>query len=212
MTHKGLHQLLVIDRRYWFPMKSSFFVSTCSSNVSHMQGHLPGGFSIHCEKNKETISNSGRRIQFLLCFSFSACSKADGRCKSTRCRSGASAGPFNLAFRSAIDICRSIASACVHLPPWRSGNHPEHFFFYRFDRVSTAERPADNHPFFFYTVDPTTKRVQTFPPPPPRKKVLSFVRDVRNFERTPKAPVRFDCHLAQSQQSEKTFWSSLAQS
>ena len=34
--------------------------------------------------------------------------------------------PSILAFESAIDICRSTASACVHLPPWRSSN--EHFF------------------------------------------------------------------------------------
>ena len=64
-----------------------------------------------------------------LFFSFSACSKADGRCRSTRCRTGASASAFSLAFKSAIDICRSTASrsACVHLPPWRSDNDPEHF-------------------------------------------------------------------------------------
>ena len=72
-THKSVHQMLVIDRRYRFPMKSSFFVSTCSNNVVCLThaGTPPWRFCVHCEKNKETISNSRRRIhvRFLLFFS-----------------------------------------------------------------------------------------------------------------------------------------------
>ena len=73
--------LCTLDQRYRFPMKSSFCITTCSNNavcLTHA-GTLPWRFSVFCEKNKETISNSRRRIQFLLFFSFSACSKADGQ-------------------------------------------------------------------------------------------------------------------------------------
>ena len=50
-THKGVHQMLVIDRRYRFPMKSSFFVSTSSNNVVCLMhaGTLPWRYSVHCE-------------------------------------------------------------------------------------------------------------------------------------------------------------------
>ena len=45
---------------------------------------LPWRFSVHCEMNMETILHSRRTIRFLLIFlSFSAHSKADGRCRST---------------------------------------------------------------------------------------------------------------------------------
>ena len=90
-THKGVHRTLVIDRKYRFPMKSSFFITSCSNNavcLTHA-GTLPWRFSVHCEKNKETISISPKDwIRFLLFFS--ACSKADGQCRSIRCRTGAS--------------------------------------------------------------------------------------------------------------------------
>ena len=51
--------------------------------LSHA-GMLPWRFSVHCEMNMETILHSRRTIRFLLFFlSFSARSKADGRCRST---------------------------------------------------------------------------------------------------------------------------------
>ena len=79
-THKSVHQTLVIDQRYRFPKKSSFCITTCSNNAACLThaGTLPWRFSVFCEKNKETISNSRRRIQFLLFFSFSACSFSAG--------------------------------------------------------------------------------------------------------------------------------------
>ena len=55
----------------------------------------------------DNLEQSKNTIFTLL--SFSACSKADGRCRSTRCRTGVSAS----AFKRAIDICRSTASACT---------------------------------------------------------------------------------------------------
>ena len=104
-------------------------------------------------------------------FSFSTCSKADCRCRSTRRQTGASAtlcSAFDLAFKSAIDICRSTASACVHLSPWRSGNRTEHFL--EIWLCSCKHRRAAHWQsrfffFFFFTVDRTTKQVQ---PPSPR--------------------------------------------
>ena len=115
-TYKGVHQTLVIDRRFRFPMKSSLFHTTCSNNVVYLThaGVLPWRFSVHFEKkNKETILNSRRRIRFLLFFLF------------LWMLTGKSGWPvyiywvsnwseINLAFKSAIDICRSTASdACI---------------------------------------------------------------------------------------------------
>ena len=50
--------------------KSSFFVSTCSNNVVCLThaGTPPWRFCVHCEKNKETISNSRRRIHVRFLF------------------------------------------------------------------------------------------------------------------------------------------------
>ena len=48
-------------------MKFSFCITTCSNNaagLTHAET-LPWRFSVFCEKNKEKISNSRRRIQFL---------------------------------------------------------------------------------------------------------------------------------------------------
>ena len=95
-------------------------------------------------------------------FSFSACPKAGGRCRSTWCRTGVSAYqrlhvPLNLAFESTIDICDSdleIGKRLVTL-----------LFFLRFDSASTAARMRIF--FFFFAVDRTTNRVQPPAPPPP---------------------------------------------
>ena len=49
--------------------------------------------------------------------------------------------------------------------------------------VSTAERPTDDQAFFFFLLSIAQRNGSK--PPPPDMKVLSFVRDVRNFEMTP---------------------------
>ena len=95
-TYKGVHQTLVIDRRFRFPMKSSLFLTTCSNNVVYLThaGVLPWRFRVHFEKKKTTRRQSRKveeeyNFEFCCFFSFSACSKADGWCTSTWCRTGA---------------------------------------------------------------------------------------------------------------------------
>ena len=51
--------------------------------LSHA-GTLPWWFSVHCEMNEQTISNSQRKIRFLVFSSFPARSKAGGRCRSAQ--------------------------------------------------------------------------------------------------------------------------------
>ena len=129
-THKGVHRTLVTDRRYRFPMKSSFYITSCSNNavcLTHAGTRFPWGLASIAKRTRRQSRSIEEEYDFYSFF-LSACSKADGRCKSIRYRTGASACAFNLAFKSSIDIYRLTASACMHLPPWRSGNDPEHFF------------------------------------------------------------------------------------
>ena len=80
-TDKGVHQTLVIDRRHQFPMKSSFFITTCSNNavcLTHMQECFSGG-SASIAKRTRWQSRTVEKYDFYSFFSFSACSKTDGR-------------------------------------------------------------------------------------------------------------------------------------
>ena len=111
----------------WNPRSTSQAAQTMPS-VSRMQGRFPGGSASIAKRTRRQSRSIEEEYDFYSFFFLSACSKADGRCKSIRYRTGASACAFNLAFKSSIDIYWLTASACMHLPPWRSGNDPEHFF------------------------------------------------------------------------------------
>ena len=113
-------------------------------------GVLPWRFSIYCEMSKETISNSRRRIRFLLFFSFSACPKAGGWCRSTQCRTGASAyqrlqvqpRPLKVQSTSAID--QPHLHACTYCLGDRKTTR--NTFYWRFDSASTSAQMC----FLFY--------------------------------------------------------------
>ena len=129
-THKGIHQTLVIDRKV--PVSNEILVLRNNLLKQCSLSHACRGASLEVKfiAKKKQGDNLGqsKKNTILPFFLFSACSKADGRCRFTRCRTGASASTFNQAFKSAINICRSTASVCVHLLPSRSGSDPEHLF------------------------------------------------------------------------------------
>ena len=115
------------------------------SSLLCMQGRFPGG-SASIVKWARRQSRTVEEYDFTF-FSFSACLKAGGWCRSTRYWTGAS--PTS-AFKSAIDICDwSTTFACVHPLPWRSDNDSQHVFW-RFDPASSAARLLFLFFFFFH--------------------------------------------------------------
>ena len=89
--------------------------------LSHA-GMLPWRFSIHCEMNKKTISNSRTKIRFLLFFLFRTV-KSRQLGVVLQCRTGVSACHcLQPGLQKPINICdESIAAACMHLPPFLFG-------------------------------------------------------------------------------------------
>ena len=64
--------------------------SQTMSSISRMQGCFPGGSaSISKKKQGDNLEQSKKKTISAVFFSFSACSRADGRCTSTRCLTGA---------------------------------------------------------------------------------------------------------------------------
>ena len=111
------------------------------------------------KKNKETISNSRRRIRFLLCFVSSCMLKNGWPVYIYQVSNWRECVRLQDGLQSIIDICRLTASACVHLSLSESGNGPEHFF-----RGLTLWALLTTKGLFFFNVDRTMTRVQTPPP------------------------------------------------
>ena len=169
-THKGVHQTLGIDRRYRFPMKSSFFgnlLKQCCLSHACRDASL----EVQRPSRKEQGDNrkqSKKEYNFYSFFSlFLHAQKRMAGVDLFGVELERVLAPSNLAFKSSIDICRSTAS---HACTFRLGDQATTLnTFKRFDSVSTTGRTTDGQAFFFFlfffTVDRTTKRVQ---PPYPR--------------------------------------------
>ena len=103
-------------------------------------------------------------------------------------------GAFNLAFNLKMPLMRSAMD--LHLLPFllgsRSRNDLQHFSGDLLLSASAAVRLVDGRAFclfffffFFFFLLSIAQRIRS-KPPPSHMKVLSFVRDVRTFEMTPK--------------------------
>ena len=152
------------------------------SSLLCMQGRFPGGSTPivkWARRQSQTVEEYDFQFFFL---SFSACLKV-GRWHACDLL-GVELEPVpTSAFKSAIDICDwSTTFACVRPLPWRSDNDSQHFFW-RFDPRSPAARLRF---FFFFFFSLSIAQRFGLKPPPSHMKVLSFVRDVWNFEMTPK--------------------------
>ena len=100
------------------------------------------------------------------------------------------------AFKSALDIWDwSTTFACVHPLPWRLDNDSQHFFGDLTLQAPHAARLRFFFFFFFFFFLPSIAQRIGFKPPPSHMKVLSFVRDVWNFEMTPKCWACVHFHL-----------------
>ena len=171
-TRKGVHQTLVIDRRCPFPMKSSFFETTCSNNVVCLThaGALPWRLSVHCEKTRRQSRTVEEKYDFCSFSLFLHAQKLMAGVDLPDVETGASASAFNLAFKSAIDICRLTDSVCVHLPPSRSGSDPEHFFEIRCCKHRRAAHWWSRF-FFFFLLSISQRNGSNPPTPPPPQSV-----------------------------------------
>ena len=167
-----------------FQWNPRFFLTTCSNNVVYLThaGVLPWRFSVHFEKKTRRQSRTVEEEHDFCCFFFfffSACSKADGRCTSTRCRTGArSTWPSKAQSISAdrpLPMRAPSAFEKRQRRPW--------ILLKRLDAVSTAAHWRWRFFFNFYLLSIAQRNLSK--PPPPDMKVLSFVRDVWNFEMTP---------------------------
>ena len=132
-------------------------------------GTLPTRFSVHYEINKE--------IRFLLFFSFSARSKAGGRCRSAVLNLSewlCLCSVVNLAFKrqSISSMNRLQSDHSMHPVPfffawicWRSRHDFRQFFWDLLLSASASAAAGSGNGrasfFFFFTVDRTTNRVQT---------------------------------------------------
>ena len=128
-------------------------------------------------------------------FAFCARSKAGDQCRSpvsnwSKFLSAPSTWPSK-----ANRYLRWIVCSCMHAPPaffaWtcsRSCNYLRHFIRDFLLTASAAARLVDSRAFFlsfFFFLLSIAQRIGSWPPPS-HMKVLSFVRDVRTFEMTPK--------------------------
>ena len=146
--------------------------------------------------NKETISNSWRKIRFLLLFFLFLRAQKRAASVDLLCWTGASAchclfSAFNPAFKSqsisAMDRLKQ--DACTSCPFWLDLLEIAQWLATLYRRLALICKPRSAigrqwvFSFFFFLLS----IAQRFgcKPPPSHMKVLSFVRDVWTFEMTP---------------------------
>ena len=144
------------------PHSSSQPAQTISS-VARMQEHFPGG-SASIAKRTRWQSRAVEKYDVYSFFSFSACSKADGRCRSTRCRTRVSAiapstWPSNAQSISADQL---LPHACT----FRLGDQATTLdTFLESNSLSTTWWTTEGQAFFFFLLS-IAQQNGSKPPPP----------------------------------------------
>ena len=143
-----------------------------------MEGRFPGGSASIVKNEQGDNLEQLKNTVFTFFFSFPACLKACGWCRSTRCRTGARA--YQRLQK------RNHRTSAINRPPSHVCTH------HLGDRITTCNTSfgdlttlqAPQHDCDFFFLLSIAQRIG-FKPPPSHMKVLSFVRDVWNFEMTP---------------------------